>query len=134
MPAAMIDGVPLKLFISLTRETEAFHPVHPGEARVYSCGPTVYNYQHVGNMRAYIFADTLGRVQSSKGYTLTHVDNITAIGHLPSDADAGEDKLEKSAAAEGKSAWDIAEYYQQVFEGDLARLNVRKPAHPRATE
>ncbi|HEX7710638.1 MAG TPA: cysteine--tRNA ligase [Sphingomonadaceae bacterium] len=130
----MIDGVPLKLFNSLTREAEAFHPVHPGEARVYSCGPTVYNYQHVGNMRAYIFADTLGRVLSWKGYTLTHVVNITDVGHLTSDADAGEDKLEKSAAAQGKSAWDIAAHYQQVFEGDLARLNVRKPAHPRATE
>jgi cysteinyl-tRNA synthetase len=125
---------PLRLFNSLTRELETFHPVHPGEARVYSCGPTVYNYQHVGNMRAYIFADTLGRVLSWKGYALTHVVNITDVGHLTSDADAGEDKLEKSAAAQGKSAWDIAAHYQQVFEGDLARLNVRKPAHPRATD
>jgi cysteinyl-tRNA synthetase len=125
---------PLRLFNSLTRELETFHPVHPGEARVYSCGPTVYNYQHVGNMRAYIFADTLGRVLSWKGYALTHVVNITDVGHLTSDADAGEDKLEISAAAQGKSAWDVAAHYQQVFEGDLARLNVRKPAHPRATD
>jgi cysteinyl-tRNA synthetase len=124
----------LKLFNSLTRNLEPFQPLHAGEARVYSCGPTVYNYQHVGNMRAYIFADTLGRVLSWKGYALTHVVNITDVGHLTSDADAGEDKLEKSAAAQGKSAWDIAAHYQQVFEGDLARLNVRKPAHPRATD
>jgi cysteinyl-tRNA synthetase len=124
----------LKLFNSLTRQLEPFQPVHPGEARVYSCGPTVYNYQHIGNMRAYIFADTLGRVLSYKGYKLTHVINITDVGHLTSDADAGEDKMEKMAASQGKSAWDIAAFYQADFEADLARLNIRKPAHPRATD
>ncbi len=128
------DPAPLRLFNSLTRSLETFAPIHAGEARVYSCGPTVYNYQHVGNMRAYIFADTLGRALSFKGYKLTHVVNITDVGHLTSDADAGDDKLEKAASAQGKSAWDIARYYQQVFEADLARLNVRKPAHPRATD
>ncbi|MEM8727020.1 MAG: cysteine--tRNA ligase, partial [Pseudomonadota bacterium] len=105
-----------------------------GEARVYTCGPTVYNYQHIGNMRAYIFADTLGRTLSHKGFKLSHVINITDVGHLTSDADAGDDKMEKAAAAQGKSAWDIARYYQEVFETDLDRLNVRKPAHPRATD
>ena len=85
-------------------------------------------------MRAYIFADTLGRVLSYKGYKLTHVVNITDVGHLTSDADAGEDKMEKMAANLGKSAWDIAAYYQADFERDLNRLNVRKPAHPKATE
>jgi cysteinyl-tRNA synthetase len=124
----------LKLFNSLTRELVPFVPVHPGEARVYSCGPTVYNYQHIGNMRAYVFADTLGRVLSYKGYKLTHVINITDVGHLTSDADAGEDKMEKMAAAQGKTAWDIAAFYQADFEADLARLNIRKPAHPKATE
>jgi cysteinyl-tRNA synthetase len=133
----------LKLFNSLTRSLETFKPVHPGtegdpndppEARVYSCGPTVYNYQHIGNMRAYVFADTLGRVLSYKGYKLTHVINITDVGHLTSDADAGEDKMEKMAASQGKSAWDIAAFYQADFEADLARLNIRKPAHPKATE
>ncbi|MGC1469382.1 MAG: cysteine--tRNA ligase [Sphingorhabdus sp.] len=124
----------LKLFNSLTRQLETFQPVHSGEARVYSCGPTVYNYQHIGNMRAYVFADTLGRVLSYKGYKLTHVINITDVGHLTSDADAGEDKMEKMAAAQGKSAWDIAAFYQADFEADLARLNIRKPAHPKATE
>ena len=126
--------VPLKLFNSLTRSLETFQPIHPGEARVYSCGPTVYNYQHVGNMRAYVFADTLGRVLSFKGYDLTHVINITDVGHLTSDADAGDDKMEKAASREGKSAWDIARHYQAVFEADLARLNIRKPQHPRATD
>jgi cysteinyl-tRNA synthetase len=124
----------LKLFNSLTRQLETFEPVHPGEARVYSCGPTVYNYQHIGNMRAYVFADTLGRVMAYKGYKLTHVINITDVGHLTSDADAGDDKMEKAAAAQGKTAWDIAAFYQADFEADLARLNIRKPAHPRATE
>ncbi len=133
----------LKLFNSLTRELATFKPIHPGtegdpndppEARVYTCGPTVYNYQHIGNMRAYIFADTLGRVLTYKGYKLTHVVNITDVGHLTSDADAGEDKMEKMAANLGKSAWDIAAYYQADFERDLDRLNVRKPAHPKATD
>ena len=133
----------LRLFNSLTRQLETFIPVHPGtdgdpndppEARVYSCGPTVYNYQHIGNMRAYVFADTLGRVLSYKGYKLTHVINITDVGHLTSDADAGDDKMEKAAAAQGKSAWDIAAFYQADFEADLERLNIRKPAHPKATE
>lgn len=122
------------LFNSLTRQLEPFQPIHSGEARVYSCGPTVYNYQHIGNMRAYVFADTLGRVLSYKGYKLTHVINITDVGHLTSDADVGEDKMEKMAANLGKSAWDIAAFYQADFEADLARLNIRKLAHPRATE
>jgi cysteinyl-tRNA synthetase len=129
--ASMSD---LKLFNSLTRQIEPFVPVHEGEARVYTCGPTVYNYQHIGNMRAYVFADTLGRVLSYKGYKLTHVVNITDVGHLTSDADTGEDKMEKMATNLGKSAWDIAAYYQADFERDLDRLNVRKPAHPKATE
>ncbi|MBL45029.1 MAG: cysteine--tRNA ligase [Sphingomonadaceae bacterium] len=129
-----MTDTPLKLFNSLTRAIEVFEPVHPGEARVYSCGPTVYNYQHIGNMRAYVFADTLGRVLQWKGYRLTHVINITDVGHLTSDADEGEDKMERMAAKEGKSAWDIAKFYQEDFERDLARLNVQSKQHPRATE
>ena len=88
----------LTLFNSLTRALEPFVPVHEGEARVYSCGPTVYNYPHIGNMRAYVFADTLGRALEWRGYKLTHVINITDVGHLTDDADAGEDKLELAAA------------------------------------
>jgi cysteinyl-tRNA synthetase len=124
----------LKLFNSHTRSLEIFTPVHEGEARVYTCGPTVYNYQHIGNMRAYVFADTLGRVLSYKGYTLKHVINITDVGHLTSDADVGDDKMEKAAAAQGKTAWDIAKFYQADFEADLLRLNIRPPQHPRATD
>ncbi len=124
----------LRLFNSMTRSLEPFEPLVPGEARVYTCGPTVYNYQHIGNMRAYVFADTLGRVLSYKGFDLKHVINITDVGHLTSDADAGDDKMEKAAAAQGKTAWDIAKFYQADFEADLARLNIRKPQHPRATD
>lgn len=132
--ALMTDTPPLMLFNSLTRSLEPFRPLHAGEARVYTCGPTVYAYQHIGNMRAYVFADTLGRTLSVHGYTLSHVINITDVGHLTSDADAGDDKMEKAAAAAGKTAWDIAAYYQADFESDLARLNIRKPQHPRATD
>jgi len=124
---APASGAPLRLFNSLTRQLEPFAPVHPGEARVYSCGPTVYNYQHIGNMRAYVFADTLGRTLSFKGYDLRHVINITDVGHLTSDADAGDDKMEKAATSLGKSAREIADFYTDEFKRDLQWLNVRDP-------
>jgi cysteinyl-tRNA synthetase len=117
----------LKLFNSLTRELEVFKPVHEGEARVYTCGPTVYNYPHIGNMRAYVFADVLGRVLSFKGYKLTHVINITDVGHLTDDADAGEDKLEKAAKANAQSIWDIAKHYTEAYWADVKALNIRGP-------
>nr|WP_315470959.1 cysteine--tRNA ligase [uncultured Sphingorhabdus sp.] len=119
----------LKLFNSLTRQLETFIPVHAGEARVYTCGPTVYNYPHIGNMRAYVFADTLGRVLSYKGYKLTHVINITDVGHLTDDADAGEDKMEKMAAEKAQSIWDIARHYTEAYWADIKALNIRQPAH-----
>jgi len=119
----------LKLFNSLTRQLETFTPVHDGEARVYTCGPTVYNYPHIGNMRAYVFADTIGRVLSYKGYKLTHVINITDVGHLTDDADAGEDKMEKMAAEKAQSIWDIAKHYTQAYWDDIKALNIRQPAH-----
>ena len=124
----------LRLFNSLTRQLEDFAPLVGNEARVYTCGPTVYNYQHIGNMRAYVFADTLGRALRFKGYDLKHVINITDVGHLTSDADAGDDKMEQAATAQGKTAWDIAKFYQADFETDLARLNIRPTDHPRATD
>jgi len=131
MGAVMTDAhaSPLRLFNSLTRSLETFEPVHPGEARVYSCGPTVYNYPHIGNMRAYVFADTLGRTLSYKGYKLTHVINITDVGHLTDDADAGEDKLEKAAAERAQSIWDIAKHYTEAYWADVKALNIRQPAH-----
>ncbi|MCP5396584.1 MAG: cysteine--tRNA ligase [Sphingomonadaceae bacterium] len=120
---------PLKLFNSLTRQLETFEPVHPGEARVYTCGPTVYNYPHIGNMRAYVFADILGRTLSYKGYKLTHVINITDVGHLTDDADEGEDKMEKMAAERAQSIWDIAKHYTEAYWADVKALNIRQPAH-----
>jgi len=133
----MTQAAPLTLFNSLTRQPETFQPVHPGvpgdpaqppEARVYSCGPTVYNYPHIGNMRAYVFADVLGRTLSFKGYKLTHVINITDVGHLTDDADAGEDKLEKAARANAQSIWDIAQHYTEAYWADIDALNIRQPA------
>jgi len=125
----MDNSAPLMLFNSLTRKLEPFVPVHDGEARVYSCGPTVYNYPHIGNMRAYVFADTLGRALSFKGYKLTHVINITDVGHLTDDADAGEDKLEKMATEKAQSIWDIAHHFTEAYWADVKALNIRQPAH-----
>lgn len=124
----MSDTPPLQLFNSLTRQLEPFQPVHDGEARVYTCGPTVYNYPHIGNMRAYVFADVLGRTLSWKGYKLTHIINITDVGHLTDDADAGEDKMEKMAAEKAQSIWDIAKHYTEAYWADVKALNIRQPA------
>ena len=123
----MTDTPPLMLFNSLTRQLEPFQPVHAGEARVYTCGPTVYNYPHIGNMRAYVFADVLGRTLSFKGYQLKHVINITDVGHLTDDADAGEDKLEQAAKANAQSIWEIAKHYTEAFWADIKALNIREP-------
>ncbi len=118
----------LMLHNSLTRQLEPFRPVEAGQAKVYTCGPTVYNYQHIGNMRAFLFADTLGRTLRFKGYDLTHIINITDVGHLTSDADAGDDKMEKAAASSGQSIWDIARHYTEAFWHDIKRLNITEPA------
>jgi len=128
MPRRMTETQSLTLFNSLTRQLEPFQPVHEGEARVYSCGPTVYNYPHIGNMRAYVFADILGRTLSHKGYKLTHVINITDVGHLTDDADAGEDKMEKMARTQAQSIWDIAAHHTQAYWADIKALNIRQPA------
>ncbi|WP_170003257.1 cysteine--tRNA ligase [Pseudopontixanthobacter vadosimaris] len=123
------DPCELRLFNSLTRKVETFRSVHPGEARIYSCGPTVYNYPHIGNMRAYVFADVLGRTLTWCGYDLTHVINITDVGHLTDDGDTGEDKLEKAAAGSERSIWDIARHFTQAYWDDVKALNIRQPAH-----
>ena len=122
-----MSDTPLRLFNSLTRQLEDFVPIHVGEARVYTCGPTVYNYPHIGNMRAYVFADTLGRALSFKGYKLKHIINITDVGHLTDDGDAGEDKLEKAAAANAQSIWEIARHYTEAYWADIHALNIREP-------
>jgi len=118
----------LVLYNSLTRSLERFAPIDPASVRVYSCGPTVYNYAHIGNLRAYVFTDTLSRVLTWKGYPLTHVINITDVGHLTSDADAGDDKMEAAARAAAQSIWDIARHYTEAFWQNLKDLNIREPS------
>ncbi|MBU5678688.1 MAG: cysteine--tRNA ligase, partial [Candidatus Aenigmarchaeota archaeon] len=102
-------------------------PLNDNIVGMYSCGPTVYWYQHIGNLRTYIFVDILKRVLLYNGYEVTHVMNITDVGHLTSDADTGEDKIELAAKREGKSAKEIAEYYTKVFMEDLKKLNILPP-------
>lgn len=123
-----MTGSPLTFYNSLTRAIEPFVPIDPALVRIYTCGPTVYNYQHIGNMRAFLFADTLGRVLRWKGYPTKHIINITDVGHLTSDADAGDDKMERAAAAQAKSIWEIAAHYTAAFKDDVARLNIDPPA------
>ncbi|MBU0907893.1 MAG: cysteine--tRNA ligase [Nanoarchaeota archaeon] len=125
----------LKLYNTLTRKKEVFKPIKKEEAGMYSCGPTVYWFQHIGNMRAYLFADALKRVLEYNGYKVKHVINVTDVGHLTSDADEGEDKMEKAAVKEGKSAEEIAGFYFKVFREDLKKLNIKEPSvWCRATE
>jgi cysteinyl-tRNA synthetase len=119
---------PLRLFDSLTRSVREFQPIEPGRARVYSCGPTVYHYAHLGNLRAYVFTDTLTRALHWKGFEVTHVINITDVGHLTSDADAGDDKMAVAAAREAKTIWDVAKFYTDAFKADVKALNIREPS------
>jgi cysteinyl-tRNA synthetase len=122
-------GAPLILYNSLTRSLEPFQPLDPEKgARVYSCGPTVYNYAHVGNLRAYVFTDTLSRVLTWKGWPITHVINITDVGHLTSDADAGDDKMEAAARAQARSIWEIAAHYTAAFKSNIRDLRIREPS------
>lgn len=117
----------LKLYNTLTRQIENFIPLAPPKVGLYTCGPTVYNFQHIGNLRTYVFEDILHRTLLASGYDVTHVMNITDVGHLTDDADAGEDKMEKGSRREGKSAWEIAEFYTKVFQQDLQALNILPP-------
>lgn len=120
----------IKLYNTLSRRKETFKPIHRGRVGLYTCGPTVYNYAHIGNLRTYIFEDVLRRTLefsgSYAGYKVKHVMNITDVGHMISDADDGEDKLEKGARREGKSVWDIAKFYAGTFLDDLVNLNIKK--------
>ncbi len=133
--AGGMTATPLMLYNSLSRSLEPFTPLDPDNVRVYSCGPTVYNYAHIGNLRAYVFTDTLSRVLTWKGYNLTHIINITDVGHLTSDADAGDDKMEAAARAQAMSIWDIAAHYTAAFKQNLKDLNIREPSRfPLATD
>ncbi len=125
----------IKLTNTLTREKETFNPIKQGEVGIYSCGPTVYNYAHIGNLRAFVFADILKRMFLFNGYKVKHIMNITDVGHLTSDADEGEDKLEKGAKREGKTVWEVADYYTKSFLDDIKQLNIILPDKlPKATE
>ncbi len=117
----------LKLFNTLTKKKEEFKPLHDNEVGLYTCGPTVYNYAHLGNLRTYIFEDILKRTLIMNGYKVKHVMNITDVGHLTSDADEGEDKMEKSARREHKTVWEIAQYYTDAFKHNLHDLNIIEP-------
>lgn len=117
----------MKIFNTLTRKKEEFIPIDEGKVKIYSCGPTVYYYAHIGNLRAYLFMDNLRRVLKYNGYELKHAMNITDVGHLESDADDGEDKMEKAAKRENKNPYEIAEFYTQKFMQDLDKLNISKP-------
>ena len=126
----------IKLFNTMTRKTEEFKPLVPGKMGFYSCGPTVYHYAHIGNMRSMIHNDILKRMFIENGYTVHHVMNITDVGHLTGDdSDSGDDKMERGAARDHKSVWDIAQFYTDEFLRDFDDLNNIRPTDmPRATD
>lgn len=123
----------LHLYDTYTRSLRKFEPIKPAsigqsaEVGMYACGPTVYDYAHIGNLRTYVFEDLLRRTLEWNGYNVRHVVNITDVGHLTSDADTGEDKMEKGSLRTGKTAWEIAEFYTQAFQADMAALNILPP-------
>jgi cysteinyl-tRNA synthetase len=119
----------------MSRTVEPFEPIERGLVKMYTCGPTVYNFAHIGNLRTYVFEDILRRLFEYAGFKVEHVMNVTDVGHLTDDADEGEDKMEKSSRESGKSVWEIANYYTDAFFTDTDRLNILRPsAAPRATE
>ena len=125
----------LLLFNTLSREKEEFAPIQPNEVRMYTCGPTVYDYVHIGNLRSYVFADVLRRTLEYLGYKVKQVMNITDIGHLSSDADSGEDKMTKGLLREGKelnlkNMRELAEFYTEKFKGDIKKINIKMPEGP----
>ena len=117
----------VRLYNTMSRSVEDFVPIKDGEAGLYCCGPTVYNYAHIGNLRTYIFEDLLHRTLEMAGYKVRHVMNITDVGHLTGDGDDGEDKMSKSARESGRSVWDIAKFYTDAFFRDEADLNIIRP-------
>jgi cysteinyl-tRNA synthetase len=125
----------LVLYDTWSRSLRPFVPLRPGPVGLYCCGPTVYDHAHIGNLRTYVFEDLLRRVLEFGGHEVRHVVNITDVGHLVSDADEGEDKMEKGSRRAGESAWAIAERFTAAFRADWRALNLREPAEwPRATD
>ena len=126
---------PIFLFNTLGRQKQEFKPIKDGQVGIYTCGLTVYDRGHVGNFRSFIFADVLRRMLEKLGYAVMHVTNITDVGHLVSDGDVGEDKLEKGARREGKTAWEVANEYTQLYLSDMKRVNLLVPTvMPKATD
>lgn len=125
----------LKLYNTLTKTIEEFKPRDPNSVTLYCCGPTVYDYAHIGNFRTYAMTDFLVRTLRYLGYKVNYVMNVTDVGHLVSDADSGEDKLEKGAKREGKTAWDVAKFYTNAFLADSNKLKLLEPdVRPKPTE
>lgn len=118
----------MKLYNTLNKKIEEFISNEEGKVKMYTCGPTVYHYAHIGNLRSYIFEDILEKGLEYLGYDVTRVMNITDVGHLTSDADSGEDKMAKGAKREGKTVYEIADFYTKAFFSDMNDLNIRKPA------
>jgi len=117
----------IKLYDTYKRKKRAFVPLEAGKVKIYTCGPTVYDYPHIGNLRAYVFADILRRMFEFNGYEVRHVINITDVGHLKSDADDGEDKIEARAREQKRSAWEIAEFFTDLFKQNFVSLNIKSP-------
>ncbi len=117
----------LKIYNTLTRSVEEFTPIHPPQVGMYSCGPTVYDYQHIGHMRRYVGDDILIRILQWNGFEVKHVMNITDVGHLTSDSDSGEDKMEKGAKKFGLSVWDIAQKFEKQFFDSTDALHIIRP-------
>lgn len=117
----------MKIYNTMSRRVEEFVPIKEGKASMYCCGPTVYNFAHIGNLRTYIFEDLLHRTLSYDGYKVKHCMNITDVGHLTGDGDEGEDKMEKRSKETGKTVWEIAEYYTKAFFADTEALNIIRP-------
>jgi len=124
----MKDDVKLRLYNTATREKEEFVPLEDNEVKMYSCGPTVYDYAHLGHFRAYVFVDVLKRVLDFDRFEVESVMNITDVGHLTSDSDTGEDKVEKAAKEKKMTAWELSEYYTKDFFDAMKKLNVQKPS------
>ncbi|MBD5405098.1 cysteine--tRNA ligase [bacterium] len=114
----------IKLYNTMSRSIETFKPINKGKVSIYTCGPTVYHFAHIGNLRTYVSQDIMKRMFLANGYKVKHIMNITDVGHLTSDGDTGEDKMEKGSKREGKSVWDISKYYTDVFMNDISDLNI----------
>ena len=117
----------MKIYNTLTRNVEQFTPNEDNIVRMYTCGPTVYHYAHIGNLRTYVFEDILEKGLEYLGYEVLRVMNVTDVGHLENDSDDGEDKMQKGAEREHKSVYEIADFYERAFFQDCEKLNIRKP-------